>query len=197
MITKEQLKLIGANETNSSLYIDSLKETLIRYEINTKARICQFIAQLYVESDCLSSVKENLNYSCESLLVIFPSKFKILSQTIGLGRSKDKAANQDALDKFLYNGYRGRGLIQITGIDNYKSVSKSLEVDFVNNPSRLEQPKYACLSAGFYWNSIKANSIADIDNEQAVRTITRLVNGPKLVGLDRRIEFWNKAKQVL
>ena len=201
MINQSQLEQLGAKSIDALKYVDSLNSTLIKYDITTNARISQFLAQIYVESQSLSKVKESLYYSAKRLCIVWPSRFPTLASAIPYEK------NPAALAEKVYGGrmgntapgdgakYIGRGLKQLTGKDNYRSVSKSLGVDFLASPELLEEPEFACLSAGFFWNAIKANSIDDIDNEAAVKTITRLINGG-YNGLNERIEFWKKAKEI-
>jgi len=202
MITQIQLETLGAKSIDAFKYVDHLNSTLLKYDIKTNARIAQFLAQIYVESQSLSKVKESLYYTAKRLCIVWPSRFPTLASAIPYEK------NPAALAEKVYGGrmgntapgdgarYIGRGLKQITGKDNYRSIGKALGVlNLLESPELLEEPDFACLSAGFFWNAIKANSIADIDNEAAVKTITRLINGG-YNGLNERIEFWKKAKEI-
>lgn len=201
MITAQQLIKLGASSENANRYLEPLNKTLVKYEINTNARVCHFLAQIFVESGCLRLVKENLHYRAETLMRVWPKRFPTLASTNGY------VMNPTALAEKVYSGrmgnispgdggkYLGRGLKQLTGKFNYQACSKALGVDFVSNPGLLETPLYAALSAGFFWNSIKANQIADLDQEQTVKTITKLVNGGE-IGLQERINYWKKAKGI-
>lgn len=84
--------------------------------------------------------------------------------------------------------YKGRGLIQLTGLHNYKSISQDLGIDFVNNPELLKEPQYAVLSACWFWNMKKLNILADA---QDITGITRRINGG-YNGLTERIDFYNQ-----
>ena len=89
--------------------------------------------------------------------------------------------------------FKGRGLIQITGRANYKSVSDALETDYIANPEYLERPNDASLSAAWFWKEHGLNELADVGD---FATITRRINGG-LNGWNSRLDYWNKAKQVL
>ena len=70
--------------------------------------------------------------------------------------------------------YKGRGLIQITGRNNYQRVSESLGIDCLNNPELLEDPVNAARSAGWFWATHNLNASADAND---LRTNTRIING--------------------
>lgn len=89
--------------------------------------------------------------------------------------------------------YRGRGLIQITGRANYAACGEALGVGLVNQPERLEQPQYACMSAAWFWATKGLNTLADAGNFER---ITRRINGG-LNGQDDRLALWKKASDVL
>lgn len=110
--------------------------------------------------------------------------------------------------------FKGRGLIQITGRHNYGALSDALGADFIDTPTLLggrnvnqcspEQQKYAALSAGWYWNSRKLNTVADlIDISQPIddgnnltqfKLITRKINGG-LNGFADRLDRYKKGVQ--
>lgn len=201
MITIEQLIKLGATRNNAIKYVSALNDTCVKYKINTNARLSHFLAQIFVESACLNRTKESLSYTAKRLMEVWPKRFPDVESTNGY------AMNPVALAEKVYGGrmgnnqpgdggkYLGRGLKQLTGKNNYQACSKALGVDFVSHPELLEQPLYACLSAGFFWDSIKANNVADIDKEQTVKTITKMINGG-LTGLDERVKYWKKAKEI-
>ena len=89
--------------------------------------------------------------------------------------------------------YRGRGLIQMTGKESYANCGSRLGMDFIGNPNWLVDPKYAALSAGWFWNKKGLNSLADT---QDYETMTKRINGG-LNGLDDRKAKIAKAKEIL
>ena len=89
--------------------------------------------------------------------------------------------------------YKGRGLIQITGRTNYQSLSNDLGVDFINEPEKLQSPKYAVLSAFWFWDKKKLNKWADIPDFEK---ITRIINGG-LNGYKDRLHLYELAKKTL
>lgn len=89
--------------------------------------------------------------------------------------------------------YKGRGLIQLTGLDNYKRISQDLCIDFVNNPELLKEPQYAVLSACWFWDMKKLNVLADAND---ITGITRRINGG-YNGLTERIDIYNRLLNEL
>jgi len=89
--------------------------------------------------------------------------------------------------------FHGRGIIQLTGRDLYTACGAALGVDFIGNPELLVQPKYAALSAGWFWGKRGLNSLADSNN---IEEMTKRINGGVL-GLEDRISKIKTAKQIL
>jgi putative chitinase len=168
-ITLDQLKQIAStkNVTLLTELVVPLNECLERYEINTKLRVCHFLAQVLHESGSFIYFRE------------------LASGTAYEGRKDLGNVNPGDGVK-----YKGRGVIQITGRANYASLSKDLGVDFVNQPLLLENHQWGVISAGWFWNKRSLNKYADLDN---VEKITRMVNGG-LNGFDDRKKYLAKAK---
>lgn len=91
--------------------------------------------------------------------------------------------------------YKGRGLIQITGRNNYRACGKALDADLIKNPELLEQPDLACRSAGWFWSSRNLNELADANTMEAFKAVTKKINGG-YNGLDDRIKYWNRARDA-
>lgn len=89
--------------------------------------------------------------------------------------------------------YRGRGLIQITGHDNYERCGEALGLDLLSQPELLELPQHAATSAAWFWQQAGLNPLADRGEFNA---ITRKINGG-LNGLADRLALWAKAREVL
>ena len=183
-MTNEQLKSLGIDEK----WLEPLNETFNKYEINTKERQSAFIGQCAHESGNFKTLQENLNYSAEGLMKTWPSRFPTKELADQYARQPAKIAGK------VYNGrlgntseeeaskYLGRGLIQLTGKENYVNCGLGLDVDFVGNPDWLLNPKYATLSAGWFWNKKGLNALADAKDYE---TMTKRINGG-LIGLDDR-----------
>jgi putative chitinase len=172
-------------------WFEPLLETFNKYQINTPRRQACFIGQTMHESGSFKFTKENLNYSAKALMATWPSRFPDLATATQFERQPEKIANK------VYSGrmgntedgdgakYIGRGLIQITGKENYTHCGEALGVDLVANPQLLEEPRYAALSAGWFWNKKGLNALADEGTSNAFEVMTKRINGG-LLGLDDR-----------
>lgn len=178
---------------------DPLRETFDRYEINTIKRQAHFMGQTMHESNNYKTLEENLNYSANGLMAIWGSRFPTLEYAQQFARNPQKIANK------VYGGrmgnleegdgfkYRGRGILQLTGKENYRNTGNALGIDLVGNPDLLLTPKYAALSAGHFWSKRGLNALADIDN---YKEITRRINGGQ-IGLMHREAKTKKVFEVL
>jgi putative chitinase len=180
-------------------WLEPLQETFEKYQINTPKRQACFIGQCMHESGGFKFVKENLNYSAKALMATWPSRFPDMDMAEKYERQPEKIANK------VYSGrmgntedgdgakFIGRGLIQLTGKDNYKAFGEAIGEDLVANPQLVEQPRYAALSAGWFWNKRGLNALAD---DMDITTLTVRINGGK-IGIDDRIAKINKALDIL
>lgn len=181
-ITKAGLLSIVKKQDLVDKYYDSLVIEMDKAGINTKNRVSAFLAQILHESGNLVYTKENLNYSADGLLKTFPSYFKDPNTAKAYERQPEKIAN------YVYgnrmgnsaptDGYKylGRGLIGVTGKNNYEILSKDTGIDFVKSPQLLEQPKYAVISAIHFWNKYGLNKYADVGNFDAISKQINLGN---------------------
>lgn len=202
IISEQQLKQIMPNLSDEKCreYLPYLFQAMDEFEINTPIRIAAFIAQTAHESAEYTSLIENLNYSADALMRVWPSRFTPEKVT-SYARQPEKIANcvyanrMDNGDELSGDGwrYRGRGVIQITGRYNYEACGTALKLDLVSKPELLEQPLNTFRSAAWYWASRKLNALAD---NQDFKGITRGINGG-LNGLEDRIKYYNRAKAVL
>jgi putative chitinase len=188
----------------TALGIDSkwetpLQATFDKYEINNARRQAAFLGQCAHESGNFKTLQENLNYSAEGLMKTWPSRFPTLEYATQYARQPAKIAGK------VYNGrlgntseeeaakYLGRGLIQLTGKDNYERCGLAIGVDLLSDPNLLLDLRYAAMSAGWFWNKKGLNELADA---QEHGIITKRINGGTL-GLDDRILKTTKALSVL
>jgi len=178
-----------------------LMDTFMKYNISTTQRQASFLGQCMHESNNFKTLEENLHYKAESLMKVWPSRFTTLEYAIQYANNPEKIANKVYAGR-MGNGdeesgdgwkYHGRGLIQLTGKENYERCGSGLGVDLVGNPNWLLDPKYASLSAGWFWNKTGLNELADA---QEYGQMTKRINGGTL-GLDDRIAKITKAKQIL
>jgi putative chitinase len=194
-MTNEQLQQLGIDPK----WLQPLEDTFEKYEINTPERQACFIGQCAHESGNFKVLQENLNYSAEGLMKTWPSRFPTKEIADQYARQPAKIAGK------VYNGrlgnvneeeaakYLGRGLIQLTGKENYENCGSGIGVDLLDNPDLLTTPEYASLSAGWFWNKKSLNALADSGD---IDTMTKRINGG-LIGLDDRKAKIAKALSVL
>ena len=182
-------------------WVEPLQEVFHRYEINTPERQAAFIGQCAHESMNFTKLEENLNYSAEALMKTWPRRFPTLEVAQQYARNPEKIANkvyggrmgngtEETGDGWLYHG---RGLIQLTGKDNYTLAGDALNMDFLHSPDYVLVPKYAALTAGWYWNKRQLNKEADAKDYTGM---TKKINGGT-IGLDDRIAHIKHAQEVM
>ena len=194
-MTYDQLDSLGIDHK----WLAPLEETFAKYDISTPQRQACFIGQCAHESGNFKTLQENLNYSAEGLMKTWPSRFATKEIADQYARQPAKIAGK------VYNGrlgntseeeaakYLGRGLIQLTGKENYEHCGLGIGADLLADPALLLDPRYASLSAGWFWNKKGLNSLAD---SQDLETMTKRINGG-LIGLDDRKTKIAKALSVL
>lgn len=202
ILESEQLEKIFKREADLlEVWACYLNMFLGEYQVNTKARMAAFLAQTGHESGGYRTIEENLNYSADSLERVFGKYFSAEVPAAGYHRLPEKIASR-VYGARMGNGdeasgegwkYRGRGIIQITGKNNYRDCGAALELDLVDNPDRLLQPRYAMQSAFWFWDVRKLNGYADAGDFEK---ITRRINGG-LNGHDHRVELHERALEVL
>lgn len=180
-ITAQQLlHILPSAGKQAGVFASALTLAMDKYQINTRLRMAAFIAQVGHESGQFRYVKE---LGGDQYL----SKYDTGTLAKRLGNTPE--ADGDG------QKYRGRGLIQITGRDNYLACSKALFGDnrLLSTPELLEQAEWACKSAAWFWNSRNLNALADAGDFVGV---TRRINGGTN-GLTERQEFYQRALKVL
>ena len=180
-LTEQQLLRIMPNaRRQAGVFVSALNAAMARRQIDTPKRRAAFLAQVGHESGQLQYVRE---LGSEQYL----SKYDTGNLAVKLGNTP--AADGDG------QRYRGRGLIQITGHNNYLRCSLALFGDerLLRTPELLEQPQWAAESAAWFWWVRELNTLADRDEFEA---ITRKVNGG-LNGLADRQALWERARAVL
>jgi len=177
-----------------------LPAVLEKYAITTPLRVAHFLAQTAHESDGFTHFEENLNYSEAGLENTFPKEFRTV-RAADYARNPEKIANRVYANR-MGNGdeasgdgwkFRGRGLIQLTGHENYEAFSKHSGKDAIQDPDLLSTVEGAAESAAWYWLERDINKPAD---EDEVVTVTKLINGGTL-GLDERKQLLEIAKRVV
>ena len=180
-----------------------LVDILPQYAISTRRRVAGWLSQCGHESGDFKILQENLNYGVKGLLGVFPKYFPTQALAESYQRKPEMIANK-VYGGRMGNGaestgdgwkYRGRGLIQITGKENYTNCSMALYGDgsLLGNPDLLMDIDGAIRSACWYWNSRNINVDADNGN---VLAMTKKVNGGT-IGLDDRQARYDRCMAAL
>ena len=146
-------------------------------------------------------LEENLNYRAATLMKLWAKRFPTLEVANAYAGNPKKIANMvyasrmGNRDESSGDGYRfrGRGCIQLTGHANYFHAGQALGVDFVADPDLVGTPKYAALTAGWFWSTHKCNELAEAADWIG---LTKKINGGT-IGLDDRVKHTNEALAVL
>ena len=164
--------------------LDELPSVIDTFKIDNINKLTHFLAQCAHESGNFKFVEENLNYSADGLLKIFPKYFS--KDTAAIAARKPEVIANIVYSNRLGNSdrasgegwkYKGRGFIQLTGKVNYKAFGEYIKVDLIANPE-LVATKYPLTSAAWYFEVRKLWGIAEqgID-EETIKKITKLING--------------------
>lgn len=198
--TRNQLAQMIPGNPYIDHWFHALDEILPEYEINTPQRVAAFLAQCAHESGNFKFLKENLNYKAESLCKVFPKYFKTLDEAKQYEKRPEKIANKiyggrmGNGDEASGDGFRycGRGLIQLTGKDNYSWFAASLEIPVEEASEYLETFEGAVQSACWFWETNNLNVQADAGD---IKLMTRKINGG-YIGLEDRIKHYNHALHI-
>ena len=203
LVTVNMLRCITTPEM-ADKWVDALNETCERFAIDSPFRIAGFLGNTAHESGGFKFVRENLNYSAASLMRVWPSRFPTVEIAQRYAMNPEKIANRAYADRMgnrdeaSGDGARfiGRGLIQLTGKNNYVAYSMACDNEALQKPEIVEQPKYAAESAGWFWDVNRLNTLADA---QDVGGMCKRINGA-YNGLDDRqmkysqvMDYFNQA----
>lgn len=192
----------GIPTQRAELWVSHINRALADADAETPEQVAQFIAQVGHESGSFVRLVESLDYKPDALKRTWPSRYTdwLAAQH---GRSLAKPADQRAIANHVYVGrlgntgqddgwnYRGRGLIQVTGKDNYRKCGEALGLDLVRRPELLELREVAASSAAWYWRS---RGLAALGAD--VEAVTRVINGGTN-GLADRIARYQRAVGAL
>jgi putative chitinase len=204
--TIAHLTAAGVSKELAERWLPHVQAAFDRFNINTERQVAAWIAQCAHESAGFKMLTENLNYSADTMAVVWPSRFAVLGPdkkpvkvkgknqpnkfALALHRQPEAIANTVYANR-MANGniesgegwkYRGRGLKQLTGKDNYTRCGQGLNMDLVGNPDLLLTPEGASMSAAWFWSTNKCGPIADSGDFVA---LTKKINGGT-IGLEDR-----------
>jgi putative chitinase len=199
-LTSDQLKQMVKNPYIDHWY-SALAQLLPDYELNTPLRVAHFVAQCAHESGNFVFIKENLNYKAASLQKTFAKYFPTAELAAQYANQPEKIANRIYASRMgngnetSGDGYRfcGRGLIQLTGRDNYTFFAGSLDISVEDASQYLETFEGAAQSACWFWEQNNLNRFADAND---VKGLTRAINGG-YIGIIDREEHTNHALHIL
>lgn len=201
ILTKEQLAQLIPGNPYIDYWYNALEQLLPDYDINTPQRVAAFIAQCAHESGGFKFIKENLNYKAASLRKVFPKYFPDDAIAARYANKPEMIANrvyggrmgngpEESGDGFRYCG---RGLIQLTGKNNYEEFAMSIETPVEEIPDYLATFEGAAQSACWFWEKNNLNKWADTGD---IKELTRRINGG-YIGLEDRIKHYNHALHVM
>jgi putative chitinase len=199
-ITQEQLGACIGNNPYLDQWTDALNKILPDYGIDTPQRVAAFVAQAAHESGNFTALHENLNYRAVTLRKVFPKFFPTDVMAAQYAQQPERIANRVYANR-MGNGpeesgdgfrYCGRGLIQLTGQQNYQNFADSIETPLDQIPDFLQTFEGAVQSACWFWENNNLNQYADTDD---ILTMTKRINGGT-IGLEDRKRHYEHAKHV-
>jgi putative chitinase len=201
ILTKEQLAQLIPGNPYVDYWHSAMERCLPDYDINTPQRVAAFMAQCGHESGNFKFLKENLKYRAASLTKVWPKYFPNMDIANQYAGNEEKIANRAYAGRMgngpeeSGDGWRfcGRGLIQLTGRNNYQNFADSIETDINDIPAYLATFEGAVQSACWFWETNKLNQWADKGD---MLTLTKRINGGTL-GLDDRIKHYQHALHVM
>jgi putative chitinase len=179
----------------------SLSAAAEEFAITDRAELAMWLAQLLVESGGFLRLEENLAYSAQRLVAVWPRRFPDLASAAPYANNPRVLAEQvyggraDLGNNELGDGwrFRGRGYIQTTGRRNYAVTSAGLGLDLLTDPDQLSHPALAARAAGFFWQH---NDLGPLAREGDITGVTRKINGG-LIGLADRQAAFMRARTIL
>lgn len=207
MITLEQFSAMIPKNKEAKEWYDIAVDMFKKYDITTPLRIAGFMAQCGHESADFTMLEENLNYREETLNKIFPRYFGAGKRNAAeYAKNPEKIANYVYMDEFRSKQgamgntqpgdgwrFRGRGIKQLTGRNNYTAFAKTINMTAEESAEYLETKKGAFESACWFW---KTNNIASFADKDDIVGMTKKINGGT-IGLDDRQSRYNRAKALL
>lgn len=186
-INKQQLlQILPSAGPIAGVFVPAVNTAITKYAIDTPARLAAFLAQTGHESTHFTKLSENLNYSAEGLALRWKARFAIdpnatppqpNALALQIARHPQAIANAvygDRMGNTLPGDgwrYRGRGLIQLTGKDNYRLCGQAIRLPLIDEPDLLLAPGPAAIAAGWYWDANKLNALADVGNNADIGSI--------------------------
>lgn len=201
MLTELQVKQMLPTNKNIKEWTSLLNEWLPKYGITTKNRIACFMGQCSHESVDFTRLEENLNYSAQGLRKIFPKYFPTEQHALKYSRKPEMIANKVYANRMGNLGepsgdgwrYRGSGILQITGKNNYNKFSLECDKTLAETVVYIRTKEGALHSALWYW---KVNGLNNYCDKLDYVTLTKRINGG-LIGIDARIKEIERNLKII
>ncbi|MDE3023313.1 MAG: glycoside hydrolase family 19 protein [Pseudomonadota bacterium] len=212
-ITHNQLiAASGASNLIAQAWLSPIANACRQYAINTPLRLAAFLAQIGHESANLTQTEESFNYSPEGLIATFAKMRRMPTLAHQLGRQPGERivpmGRQEKIANIVYGGrlgngeavtgdgwaYRGSGLIQTTGRENFTSLADGIKIDVLSNPDLVRNDKaVAAIAAAYYWYSNNLNMLADASKFDQ---ITKRIN-PAMLGEQDRLRLYESGLKAI
>ncbi|WP_300369890.1 glycoside hydrolase family 19 protein [Brachyspira sp.] len=197
MLNENTLNKIGINKK----WLEPLNNAFDKYNITDTKEAAMFLAQTTHESNDYKRLEESFMYTPKRL-------FDVFKKRVGSLENAKKLCLQgaEAIANFVYGGrkdlgnaedegykYRGRGIIQLTGKNNYKNYGKKINADLVNNPDLAKEENNAIEIALLFWREKGCGLLA---SQGDVKGVTKLINGG-YNGLEDRKQRYENILKIL
>lgn len=209
---QQLLQILPKARPVAGLFVPALNRAMLRWKIDSRLRQAAFIAQIGHESGQLRNLVENLNYRADRIREIGQASSSTSRWRSLVPRAAELAGNPERLANAVYGGrmgngpeasgdgwrFRGRGLIQLTGRDNYRAAAEALGLPLLDEPQLLEQAEHAAQSAAWWWKAHGLNELADAGKIQDIGSIINTGQPGRVpVGAAERKAFYDLALRVL
>ena len=216
--TLDHLVAAGVKTQVAEAWLPDVAYAMGRYQIDTPNQVAAWLAQCAHESGGFTMLTENLNYRAATLAACWPTRFAVLNankkpvkdakgKNIPTKVAEAIAGKPELIANMVYsnrmgNGtadsgegwkYRGRGLKQLTGKENYTRCGAAIGLDLVEQPELLLEPQGAALSAAWFWHANKCAALADADDFVG---LTKRINGGT-IGLEDRTKRYKAVLALM